>query len=236
MLTTFSILLFHQNKGSAFASMGLLPRKIRHAKGLHFLKMMGSGKGKAFSLMPDFSRYCLLGTWNDESSADTFFADNKDWLAYRNSAAASLHFHLHALSAKGTWNKQQPFTHENEKPVGSEPLAVLTRASLDWKRLPSFWHHARKSTHDLPAADGLFYSIGIGEIPYLEQATFSLWQNAEKMKAFVSAPAHLQAIRMRHQEKWYREELFARFRIGAIQCSHPSLFPELQPLEAWMHK
>jgi hypothetical protein len=166
MLTTFSVLLFHQNKGGAFASMGLLPRKIRHAKGLHFLKMMGSGKGKAFSLMPDFSRYCLLGTWNDESSADTFFADNKDWLAYRNSAAASLHFHLNALSAKGTWNKQQPFTHENEKPVGSEPLAVLTRASLDWKRLPSFWHHARNQPTTCPLqTDSLFHRHWRDTIP-----------------------------------------------------------------------
>ena len=234
MLTTVTFLIFQQHKGKAFASMGLLPRKIKKAQGLQFLKMMGSGKGKAFSLMPDFSRYCLLATWENSSYADAFFATHKDWLSYQALAAGVVHFALQPLSAKGTWNKQQPFVHQQEKPPKSEPVAVLTRASLNWNRLPSFWSHARTSTQDLPAAEGLHFSAGIGEVPYLEQATFSVWENADKMMAFVTAPAHIQAIKLRHQERWYREELFARFRILEIRCSQPELFPELMPLQALM--
>lgn len=235
MLTTVSIIQFRNNKGKAFAAMGLLPRKLKKAEGLQFFKMMGSGKGNAFSLMPDFSRYCMLATWKDKEDAEDFFTRNKSLLQYTDLAAGIAHVFLEPLSAKGTWNGQQPFTHQNQKPDTSEPVAVLTRASLNWTRLPSFWRNARISTNELPQK-GLFYSIGIGEVPYVEQATFSIWESATLMMDYVTAPAHLQAIKLRHQERWYREELFARFKILEVSCSKEELFPELASLQSFISR
>lgn len=234
MLTTVTFVSFDRNKGRAFASMGLLPRQIRNAAGLRFFKLMGSGRGRAFSIMPDFSRYCLLAAWDSEAHARQFFSTHPQWLAYRGLAAGILQFTLEPLSVKGSWNGQQPFEHPNQKPPEGTPIAIITRASLHWHRLPSFWKHARTSTADLPEADGLHYSVGIGEVPYVEQATFSVWQDAAKMMAFVTAPAHLQAIRLRHQEGWYKEEMFARFTVSQIQCDRPELFAGIKELQAMM--
>lgn len=232
MLTTVTLLSFSENKARAFAAMGLLPRKLKGVPGLRFFKMMGSGRGQAFSLRPDFSRYCLLAVWESEAAATAFFSSNPHWAAYRSLAAGNLQFQLQPLSAKGSWNGEQPFDHPNAKPPQHTPVAVLTRASLHWHRLPSFWRNARTATAGMPQADGLQLSLGIGEVPYIEQATFSVWKNADKMMAFVTAPAHLQAIKLRHKEGWYKEELFARFTISKIICDKPELFAGVQELQA----
>lgn len=232
MLTTVTFLSFTENKARAFAAMGLLPRKIKGMQDLRFFKMMGSGRGQAFSLRPDFSRYCLLAVWDTAEAAATFFATHPHWLQYRAQAAGALQFDLQPLSAKGSWGGAQPFGAVNARPPQHTPVAILTRASLHWHRLPSFWRNARQSTADLPQADGLLFSAGIGEVPYVEQATFSVWENADKMLAFVTAPAHLQAIRLRHKEAWYKEELFARFTISSITCNRPELFTGVAELQA----
>ncbi|OLY91226.1 spheroidene monooxygenase [Cnuella takakiae] len=232
MLTTVTLLSFSENKARAFAAMGLLPRKLKGVPGLRFFKMMGSGRGQAFSLRPDFSRYCLLAVWQSQAEAAAFFSSNTHWLQYQALAAGTVQFQLEPLSAKGSWNGIQPFDHSNAKPPQHTPVAVLTRASLHWHRLPSFWRNARTATADMPQADGLQLSLGIGEVPYIEQATFSVWENADKMMAFVTAPAHLQAIKLRHKEAWYKEELFARFTISKITCDRPELFAGVKELQA----
>jgi hypothetical protein len=45
------------------AQMGTLSPKLKPAPGLRFHKMLGSGRGPAFSLLPDLNRYGLLFTW-----------------------------------------------------------------------------------------------------------------------------------------------------------------------------
>lgn len=57
------------------------------------------------------------------------------------------------------------------------------------------------------------FKIGIGEIPWLHQVTFSIWPDAAAMARFARRGPHAEAIRAVRDEGWFSEELYARFRV-----------------------
>ena len=76
------------------------------------------------------------------------------------------------------------------------------------------------------SADGLITSIGIGELPFIKQATFSIWQSKEKMKHFAyQMHQHTEVIKKTRDEKWYSEDMFVRFKplkvTGSIKGASP---------------
>ena len=78
----------------------------------------------------------------------------------------------------------------------------------------------------LALAVGVRAAIGLGELPVVRQATFSVWESAEAMRQFAYRDArHREVIQLTHREKWYAEELFARFRVlssaGTLDGAEP---------------
>ena len=70
-------------------------------------------------------------------------------------------------------------------------------------------------------APGYITSVGVGEAPFFRQATFSIWESMDTMKAFAyGSKEHGEVIKKTRQQNWYTEELFARFR---ILCSEGTL-------------
>ena len=63
----------------------------------------------------------------------------------------------------------------------------------------------------------VIFKIGIGELPWFQQVTFSVWPSTRSMDRFarVSGP-HAQAIRAVREGNWFAEELYARFAINAV--------------------
>lgn len=64
----------------------------------------------------------------------------------------------------------------------------------------------------MTSAPGYITSFGVGEDPFMHQATISFWQDMEAVKGFAyRSPEHVEVIKKTRSENWYSEELFARF-------------------------
>jgi len=58
------------------------------------------------------------------------------------------------------------------------------------------------------------FKIGMGEVPWLHQITFSIWPDEHAMANFARRDGpHAQAIKAVREENWFAEELYARFEI-----------------------
>ncbi len=178
-----------------------------------FMKMFGAGSGNGFNLMPDFGVYGLLAVWENEPAARLFFQQNKTFKAYQNRAKEIFTVFLQPIMAHGQWDGIEPFNlSTTAKP--NAPIAILTRGTIKTKFIFDFLRFTRSTSQSIEGAEGRLFSIGIGEVPIIQQVTFSLWQNAETMKNFAyKNPHHMEAIKKTRELGWYSEELFARFQI-----------------------
>ena len=61
----------------AFGMMQFAHGYLQSVSGQQFYKLMGSGKGMGFNPLPDWSVYALLQVWENEETADAFFANAK---------------------------------------------------------------------------------------------------------------------------------------------------------------
>lgn len=213
-LTTLT--LFGISKGNVrwgLAQMGTSGPQLDKVPGLLFYKLLGSGQGRSFSLKPNFRRYGLICTWATEATADNFLQNSAFIAAYRQHTDEIWTVKLLPYQSHGLWDKQEPFAPTLSEKYTGGPIAVLTRASVNWWRLPAFSRFGMRTSKSLDAAEGLYCSIGLGELPFVRQATFSLWESAEAMKRFAyKDPQHQEVMRRTRAENWYSEELFARFK------------------------
>jgi heme-degrading monooxygenase HmoA len=91
------------------------------------------------------------------------------------------------------------------------PIAALTRASIQLSKAASFWRFAPAAQASLELAEGCQLAVGLGEAPFLRQATFSVWDSVAAMNAYARTGAHLDAIRAAHENQYFSESLFVRF-------------------------
>ncbi|WP_266205648.1 spheroidene monooxygenase [Pontibacter kalidii] len=210
-LTLFGIRSGHIRWG--LAQMGTSGALLQKVPGLLFFKLLGSGHGKGFSIKPNFRRYGLLCTWESEAAADAFLHDSEFIREYKDHTEEVWTVKLLPWQSHGYWDGQEPFAPALVAKYESGPMAVLTRASINWRALPSFWRFVPKASMALDAAEGLLCSIGLGELPLVRQATFSVWESVEAMKTYAyKNPLHQEVMRRTRSENWYSEELFARFK------------------------
>ncbi len=219
----------------AFSQMGLAHSRLRGVPGMRFYKMLGTGS-RGFSTWPDWSVYGLLQVWDKGERAASFFSSHPQLKAFLDHSEESLRIFMRPVRSKGLWDGQNPFLTEAEPPEGPGPVAVLTRASIRKKHLLRFWRYVPHSQQPLSTSEGLLYSKGIGETPFTDMATFSLWESTDAMQAYAyGTDAHKEAIRKTRELGWYREELFARFRPYRLEGTWQDL-PGLDVLRERLEK
>ncbi|GGK68875.1 hypothetical protein GCM10011405_16270 [Rufibacter glacialis] len=192
--------------------MGTSVRVLQQVKGLRFFKLLGSGQGRGFSLKPNWYRYGLMATWDSPAAAEDFYQAHPLLEEYRQHTFEQYTLQLQPLQAHGLWNGQNPFTQETHPAPAGVPIAVLTRATIKLTKAIDFWRHVPQASASLDQATGLIASIGLGEAPFLRQATFSLWKDEASMKEYAyRMAAHREVVKNTRSRGWYAEELFARF-------------------------
>jgi spheroidene monooxygenase len=119
---------------------------------------------------------------------------------------------LSPISSRGRWAKKSPFSTQPDPQTG--PIAALTRATIKPRVALRFWDHVPDISSVIGTDPNVLFKIGIGEIPLFQQVTFSIWPDADTMANFARKDGpHARAIRAVRDGAWFREELYARFRI-----------------------
>ncbi len=201
---------------AAIARMGVDRLHLRRTPGLRFAKLLGTGNGRTFTLRDaDPLHWALLTVWDDEDDVQNFAAGivQRRW---NSLCEERLDVLMTPLASRGRWAGQEPFGAPTGPP-GTGPVASITRARLRPSRALSFWRAVPPVSADLALVEGLRLAIGIGESPIGLQGTFSLWDSPAALNDFAHRrPAHREVIRRTGPERWYAEELFARFTVRSV--------------------
>lgn len=219
-ITTVSFFQFEGGAARwwAFGQMGRAPREIMQLPDVQFGKMLGSGAGQGFSYWPDWSVYALLMVWPDRTSADAFISESPFLQQYTTRAQRAYHLWLQPFKTHGAWEGQQPFQAVRAADP-SLPVAILTRATIRARKLLRFWQFVPQASRSIQQVDPppQFFK-GVGEWPLIQQATFSMWNSLDHVKAYAyQQRAHAEVVKRTRKENWYSEELFARFHPIATQ-------------------
>ena len=212
-ITTISFFKFSslKNKIWGFVMMLLAHNELYKVRGLSFYRLMGSGKGKGFNPFPDWSVYSLIQVWESEEVANKYFSSSTLIKKYKTHTVEIYTLYMKNIAAVGTWINKTPFKKGADLDPNL-PIAIITRATIKWNWLFRFWNYVPTSQEPLDGNKGLIYTKGIGEVPVVQMATFSLWKNFDAVKEFAyNSKQHKEAIRKTRKNEWYKEELFSRF-------------------------
>lgn len=193
--------------------MAEMRRPLQDVEGLNFHKLLGTGGGAGYSVWPDFGTYGLLGAWEDRSAADAYHRTHAAHKAFAAHSEEIYTLHMVPLLSRGAWSGINPFMAGT--PAEGGPLAVLTRATIKPRYIIPFWRRVRGVARSLEGREGLLFTKGVGELPWVEQATFSVWRGEQDMTAFAYGRglSHTDAVARTRQVKGFSEELYARFRV-----------------------
>ena len=189
--------------GSAMLLMALARR--RHPR-VRFTKFLGTGTGTGFGPSDaDLTRFAAISV-SDRPVR---------YPAWDRIADRQVRVDLSPLVSRGQWSGQTPFTPTGGRTDG--PVLALTRARLRPTRALRFWRAVPAVAAEIAEAPGLLARFGVGEAPIGWQGTVSVWRSTTDLTAFAyRQPQHRAVIARTPADRWYAEELFARFAVLEI--------------------
>jgi hypothetical protein len=215
----------------AFLSMAIFRLPLYLNKKLNFYKLLGSGKNGSFDKIPDLHQWAILCGYKDDITLKNNSFPQQilgkficTW--FKLFAVETFTISLEPIAGHGLWDKKEVFGQFEKNITYEGPVATLTRATIRLSKLKYFWEHVAPITLKMNTAKGYVFSIGIGEIPWIKQATFSIWESVDDMKVFAyGMREHSEVIKKTRQQQWYSEDMFVRFKItgstGTIKGTNP---------------
>ena len=216
MITTISFFKYSSNKFWAFTQMSEAHKYFNNNDNVKFYKLLGTGAGNGF-LVPDLSTYALLAVWNSKKNAENFLQESEHSASIRKKAKSRKDFYLKPIQTNGLWDNQNPFKEGIVKHNMNDKIAIITRGKIRLRKQIDFWLNVPKASKAIKNAKGVEFYKGIGELPFLAQATFSIWKNFEAVKNFAyDSKAHSEIIKKTRKRNWYSEDMFTRFIITNV--------------------
>ena len=185
---------------------------LKSVDGLVFSRTLGSGAAGGFGPAPGLLNLGYFGTFRTKEQAAAFVSQSsysKYLVAHGAEVFACV---MQATALKGAWGGVAPCAVTCPAEVRG-PIAAITRATLRPSRAARFWRHAAPSQSQLETCDGCLLAAGLGEAPFIRQATFTIWRDLEAMSAYSATGAHGAAARAARLEGYFSESMFARFQI-----------------------
>ena len=235
MLVTLTIIRYPK-KYILFAILAMAVHRLPlwFNRNISFYKLLGCGKNGTFDKHPDWQQWGILVVNDALAEAVTFNAAShlnnlygpfiNKWLHFFNCETWTIF--LEPIEGHGRWDGKEPFGSLAKQTNYNGLIATLTRATIRLNKLSAFWQNVAAASNEMAGAKGFVTSVGIGEMPYIKQATFSIWKSKEDMKAFAyQMHQHTAIIQKTRKENWYSEDMFVRFKplktIGTLNGSDP---------------
>jgi len=222
MICTLSLIRYPKYFAFAgFLSMAVFRFFLFINKKIAFWKLMGCGKNGTFDKTPDWQQWSILlvPAYSSHEIKEADYANYIHHLMpsfiqfwHRLFKAEIFTMVLQPIEGHGTWDKQEPFGKLAKQTDYDGIICVLTRATIRLNKLQQFWKNVDAVANQMAGAEGFITSVGIGEVPFIKQATFSVWNSKTQMKQFAyKMHEHAIVIRKTRKENWYSEEMFVRF-------------------------
>ena len=184
--------------------------------GLKFIKLLGTGSKDGFSVIPDFSSYVMISSWENDNFRKKFIDENELFNEIINKSSKRTEIKIDPYNYIGSWNGINPFKNKSTYKEGK--IIVLTRARVRLNKLINFFISTSSAAKSINSRKGAEYYMGVGELPIIEQATISIWESEQSMKDYAySDKNHLKIINKARKNKWYSEELFVRSNILSLK-------------------
>lgn len=213
MLVTLNIIKYRK-KGFIWGllSMAIFRIPLIFNKDVKFWKLMGCGKNGTFDINPDWQQWALMAVWETEETYQSFNQTSFISWWWKKFGKERTDYLCTPYESHGKWDGKEPFGNPSPDKNYKGPIAVLTRATIRPTKAQDFWRNVPKVASSMNQAEGFITSVGIGEVPFIKQATFSIWENLESVKKFAYRQReHAEVVKQTRQKGWYSEELFARF-------------------------
>ena len=213
MLVTLTIVKYNKKRLVwGLLSMAAFRLPLLLNKQLSFWKLMGCGKNGTFDINPDWQQWGLFVVWKNEAGYQKFKERSFITGWWKRFATSQVTYICTPYESHGKWDGKEPFGNPVPDKSYTGPIAVLTRATIRLSKARDFWENVPKVADSMNRADGFVTSVGIGEVPFLKQATFSVWESLNDVKKFAYRQReHAEVVKKTRARKWYSEELFARF-------------------------
>ncbi len=213
-LVAFTLLRYPRASLSTLAYLGLDRLPLVRTPGLRFWRLLGVGRGKVFDPHVDLQRAALLTVWDSQAALQRFEAHSSLMQRMRGRADEMWTVHMQPVRWHGLWGGCDPFAgFVAAPPPEPGPWIILTRATIRPTKVGAFLGAVPVVARHLLQQEALINSVGIGEVPLFYQATLSVWRSLPAISAFAyKSQPHSDVIHRTRRERWYSEELFARFR------------------------